>query len=283
MLSILSRISDVVSPTFFLQNVFLVMLSSPGSRMAALNYLSRRLTAPPSTSERTDLGLMIRGVAAVLEDDNSLVRRSGLDLLLRVLPLDGELLKDAETKDKQLLIRAATSIVLQREISLSRRVYTWLLGKDETQAGQVEYFKANGLELLADTLREDMQSGSPEQTQPAFKVFLSLLDKWEIGETLSQRLAIPALNALQRQDSSKSDTDEGALATASAVYESIEPITIWSALFALLKDQGETGLMRWLLSTLPQKDEEVTEVYVPVVLDHVLAGLEVGRILHIEH
>jgi hypothetical protein len=38
-------------------------------------------------------GLLLRGTAAVLADENVLVRRYGLDLLLRILPMDGELYK----------------------------------------------------------------------------------------------------------------------------------------------------------------------------------------------
>jgi len=92
-LSLLSRISDTVSPTFFLQNVFLVLLSSPASRLSGINYLSRKLVKPPEPDIKLDLGLLIRGVAAVLDDENSLVRRGGLDLLLRIFPLNGQIYK----------------------------------------------------------------------------------------------------------------------------------------------------------------------------------------------
>jgi hypothetical protein len=88
-LSLLSRVSDAVSPTFFLQNVFLVLLSSPSSRLAGINYLSKKLVRPLESDTKLDTGLLLRGVAAVLDDENSLVRRGGLDLLLRIFPLNG--------------------------------------------------------------------------------------------------------------------------------------------------------------------------------------------------
>ena len=93
MLSLLSRISEAVSPNFFLQNVFLILVSSTASRLSATNYLARRLIQPPELREDLDVGLVVRGVAAVLDDENSLVRRGGLDLLLRILPLSGHLVK----------------------------------------------------------------------------------------------------------------------------------------------------------------------------------------------
>lgn len=50
-------------------------------------------------------------------------------------------------------MRAACAVVLQREVSLSRRVYTWLLGKEESPEKQVAYFRTYGLELLARVLK----------------------------------------------------------------------------------------------------------------------------------
>lgn len=92
-LSILNQVSEAISPEFFLQNVFLIMVSSPASRLAATNYLARKLLRSSMPDQGLDVGLVVRGVAAVLEDENTLVRRGGLDLLLRVLPLSGSLMK----------------------------------------------------------------------------------------------------------------------------------------------------------------------------------------------
>jgi Dopey, N-terminal len=42
-LSLLDRLSGTVSPSFFFQNIWLVMLTTPSARGTALNFLSRRL------------------------------------------------------------------------------------------------------------------------------------------------------------------------------------------------------------------------------------------------
>jgi len=92
--SLLSKLSDAVSPGFFLQNMFLTLISSPSSRLATLNYLSKSIpNAPEAVADSSDVGLVVRGVAAALEDENMLVRRNGLDLLLRITPLDGSVFK----------------------------------------------------------------------------------------------------------------------------------------------------------------------------------------------
>lgn len=93
-LALLNTLSQAVSQQFFLQNIFLVLISSPASRLAALNYLARQLVeVPEELVTSSDVGLLIRGVAAVLGDQNMLVRRGGLDLLLRILPLDGAIFR----------------------------------------------------------------------------------------------------------------------------------------------------------------------------------------------
>jgi hypothetical protein len=92
--TLFGRLSEAVSPLFFTQNIFLTLISNPSSRLAALNYLSKSLSKPSNILEnKSDVGLMVRGVAAVLKDENMLVRRNGLDLLLRITPLDGPIFR----------------------------------------------------------------------------------------------------------------------------------------------------------------------------------------------
>lgn len=93
-LFLLDRLSGAISPSFFLQNIFLILITSPVSRLAALNYLARRMTKPLDHPDAAiETGLLIRGLGAALDDENVLVRRNALDLLLRVLKLESKVLK----------------------------------------------------------------------------------------------------------------------------------------------------------------------------------------------
>jgi len=103
---------------------------------------------------------MIRAFAAVLEDDNSLVRRAALDLLLTSLRLDSLAVKDARTEDRAILMRAACSVVLRRDLALNRRLYSWLLGPEEGSENQSLYFRKNALDLLKSTLEVCTKSTS---------------------------------------------------------------------------------------------------------------------------
>lgn len=95
----MSKVSEAISPPFFLQSIFLILITTPSARLSALNYLSRRIPKPSSNDDPVtghygpDLGLLVRGLSAGIEDDNSLVRRTAMDLMLNVLKLDGRLMR----------------------------------------------------------------------------------------------------------------------------------------------------------------------------------------------
>lgn len=96
---------------------------------------------------------MIRAFAAALEDENLLVRRSALDLLLQAIRIDGFAVRKAQAEDRAILMRAATGVVLRRDLSLNRRLYTWLLGTDERSESQIVFLREHALELLSGTLK----------------------------------------------------------------------------------------------------------------------------------
>jgi len=96
---------------------------------------------------------MIRAFSAALEDDNLLVRRGALDLLLQSMRVDSSAIRRAQADDRTILMRAAISVVLRRDLSLNRRLYSWLLGPDDKSEKQIEYLKTNALELLRFTLK----------------------------------------------------------------------------------------------------------------------------------
>lgn len=96
---------------------------------------------------------MIRAFASALEDENLLVRRAALDILLQSMRVNSHAILKAHKDDRSILMRAATGVVLRRDLSLNRRLYTWLLGPDEKSDTQIAYLKQNALELLASTLK----------------------------------------------------------------------------------------------------------------------------------
>ncbi len=71
------------------------------------------------------IDLMVNGICCCLQDSNSLVQRSILDLINFCLPLNTT---QITRSDKLQLIVVAIHVVLRRDMSLNRRIYTWLMG-----------------------------------------------------------------------------------------------------------------------------------------------------------
>ncbi|KAF7302659.1 Dopey-N domain-containing protein [Mycena chlorophos] len=266
-----------LSPAFFFQNIWLVMLTTPSARGNALNLLGRRLPRLNAEEDITviigqDIGLMIRAFAAALEDDNLLVRRGALDLLLQSMRVDSIAVRQAQADDRAILMRAATSVVLRRDLSLNRRLYTWLLGPDEGSERQVAYFREHALVLLRSTLKEEMSSPSGDYAESRpFKIFISLLDKWEIGAALTESLVFDAFKAIKRLVGTANGGEDVTM-TASTLYEAVEPAVLWKQLLGAVfgeitgsgNDTEAIDMVLFVLRTFVQ-DEEVRTIHLPII------------------
>ncbi|KAG6877602.1 hypothetical protein C0993_005728 [Termitomyces sp. T159_Od127] len=287
-LNLLDRLSGTVSPSFFFQNIWLVMLTTPTARGTSLNYLARRLPRLNADEDITqvvgkDIGLMIRAFAAALEDENLLVRRGALDLLLQSLRADSTAVRKAQVEDRVILMRAASGVVLRRDLSLNRRLYTWLLGPDEKSEHQTEYLKTYGLDLVYSTLKNEMFSPSGEYAESRpFKIFISLLDKWEIGAALSHVLVYDAFKAIKNLIDNPSDGGEDVTMTASTLYEAVEPHILWKQLLTVVfaevtgdrKDIEAIRMAQFLLKTFSQ-DDEIQTIHFPIIFAAVLDLIDV--------
>ncbi|KZT72967.1 hypothetical protein DAEQUDRAFT_808918 [Daedalea quercina L-15889] len=278
-LSLLDRLSGSVSPSFFFQNIWLVMLTMPSARGTSLNFLSRRLPKLKAEEDITDIvgrdvGLMIRAFSSALEDDDLLVRRGALDLLLQSLRIDGIALKRAQSEDRVILMRAASSVVLRRDLSLNRRLYSWLLGPSEESQQQMEYLRTYSLQLLSHTLREEMHHPSLDYSQARpFKIFISLLDKWEIGSPLTEVLVYDSFKAIRKALERGSESGDDISMTASTLYEAVEPHLLWKRMYAIIYSEITSqdvrcegcDMVTYILSTFHSQDEEIEIVHLPVV------------------
>ncbi|GAA6042706.1 hypothetical protein JCM8097_003757 [Rhodosporidiobolus ruineniae] len=280
--ALLDRLSGTVSPSFFFQNLWLVLITAPTSRIPALNYLARRL--PKMDDDESlqhivgqDVGLMVRGLAAALDDPQILVQRGILDLLTSTLKLNSSGFKSTRTADQLLLFRAVINVVLRRDLSLSRRLYTWLLGPSDASDTQAEHLRLHGLDLLRQALKSEMDavaSGAVDERerQRPWKVFLSLLDKWEIGAGLTDVLVLDAFDALRRSLRPSDDHDE-LLMTGNMLFEVLDPFLLWKRIYATVKgelldeereDHQAIELARFVVRTFRLHDEEVQKLHAPI-------------------
>ena len=277
---------------YFWQSLFLSSITSPSRRQGALAYLTRELPRvggstdywsisaqdgpekgglrhlPPEVEAVTspEPGLLIRCFAAGLHDEQLLIQRGFLDLLVTHLPLHSAVLQvQVSPRDLQLLVAAAASVVARREMSLNRRLWAWFLGpqastetdeqgqspplspnpgtnsdviKRAGKMSQSDYFEKFGLNPLINSILSlivDDSLTSSEKARP-FRICLSLMDRWEIGGLVVPRIFRPAMESIWRYQAVAPSKEAFAevLRSASVFFDGIESGLIWAELTQIM-------------------------------------------------
>ncbi|WFD35659.1 hypothetical protein MCUN1_002517 [Malassezia cuniculi] len=266
---LLDHISNSVGASFFLSSVWMVLISSPGVRLSALHYLARRM--PPLNAENCaallapDPGLMVRGIVHTL-DDELLVRRNALDFVVSHLALSSHVVRSALTDDDRVLLTdAVLGCVLRRDLSLNRRVYSWLLGPDGTE----DYFEEHALKLVTAALRQGMDEHADRTlAQRPYKIFMSLLDKQTVGAPLVNALALEAFAKLTHADAGLEMHT-----TAQMLFDSIDSEELYRLVYLALCRDGPINaveLFSRMLDVCDNNSDDAQVVHLPALLLAVL-------------
>ncbi|KAG9123031.1 hypothetical protein FRC07_000333 [Ceratobasidium sp. 392] len=108
-------------------------------------------------------------------------------------------------------------------------------------------------------------------TRP-FKIFVSLLDRWEIGGPMTEALVVDALTALQ-SGLGRAENNDDIMMAATTLYEAIEPQILWQQLYTDARREvlGQSvnpkalRMMKFVLSTFRTHDAEVQSIHLPLV------------------
>ena len=305
---------------FFWQCFFLASITSHSRRSGALAYLVRflpSLGAPGTLTSRDaahsklhamvtspEPGLLVRCFASGLADEQILIQRGFLDLLVSHLPLNSDVLQQrVKPADLELLVAAAVGVVTRRDMSLNRRLWAWLLGPEpaggdaEHVGGDVaspgneqhnayfswrtSYFEEFGLQSLTRALLEMISRAahgtSAERARP-YRICLSLMDRWEIGGLVVPEVFMPIIDSVrsfQKQSSSKSEFTE-VLRSASVFFDGIESGLIYSEIVGLLAQaigpgnlsakerMDKLSLTRFIVSNFNIREEEMVTIHAPI-------------------
>jgi hypothetical protein len=275
---------------YFWQCLFLASITNPTRRMGVLAYLNRHfpklgennpwatlsgeaedfespnLSAAIDSLTSPEPGLLVRCFASGLSDEQLLVQRNFLDLLVTHLPLHSPVLqKKVPEEDLKLLISAASGVVTRRDMSLNRRLWAWLLGPDtangaqenenedvlastsgnaaeavfDTELSKSKYFAHFGYKPLVLSIQDmiNRESLAPSERSKPFRISLSLMDRWEVGGLVVPRIFVPVMRSVQkyRRIAPSSAHFEEVFRSASAFFDGVETNLIFSELLALVR------------------------------------------------
>ena len=321
---------------YFWQCFFLATITSNSRRSGALAYLVRNLPKlghsfsqdPASNGSHKEYGaniadtlakivtfpepgLLLRCFAAGLADEQLLIQRGFLDLLVTHLPLHANVLqKRVKDDDLELLITAAAGVVARRDMSLNRRLWTWLLGPEPASHDndgpesptsvvgdplaahpslRTRYFEEFGLQPLTKALIKMINrdaSSSVDRARP-FRISLSLMDRWEIGGLVVPDIFLPVVNSVRRYKDSavtKADFNE-VLRSASVFFDGVESGLIWGEIVGLIVQAVGPGkispterldklsLVNFIFGHFNVREEEMLLVHAPLTTLAMLAML----------
>ncbi|CAI4227638.1 unnamed protein product [Auanema sp. JU1783] len=167
-LKLLDRVCDGVGEASFFACLWQAVLGSPSVRLPAMLYVNVKFDKSRSLDDQLyiigdHINHMVSALSATADDTGSpLVQRYLLDFLCAAFPLDSTSL----TKDDFVqLLQRCIFVVLRRDMSLNRRLYTWLIsptggtvavsglpvGDDRLESS---FFKNTVLPMTVDALHE---------------------------------------------------------------------------------------------------------------------------------
>ncbi|RDA87355.1 hypothetical protein CP532_2643 [Ophiocordyceps camponoti-leonardi (nom. inval.)] len=321
---------------FFWQCFFLASITGHGRRSGALAYLNHNLpvlaqvpsTGPAVATTQDDAddsskmalvvtspepGLLVRCFASGLADDQLLIQRGFLDLLVSHLPLNSNVLQSrVKPADLKLLVEAAAGVVTRRDMSLNRRLWAWLLGpepvvneadsvgdpttpsREQHQASlspRTSYFEEFGLrpltKALLDLIRGAASGTAAERARP-YRMCLSLMDKWEIGGLVVPEVFLPVVESVRQYQSQapvKADFAE-VLRSASVFFDGIESGLIFSEIYRLLAQAlgvegismndriDKISLVGFIVANFNVREEEMVTIHGPLTCLAALSMLE---------
>ncbi|KAF9115351.1 hypothetical protein BGX27_008120 [Mortierella sp. AM989] len=282
-LNIMDNLRKAVDETFFFQCMWLILITSSPHRGPALHYLGRRMPLLTNTEDVAfvlgdDAGLMVRAFSATVGDSQLLVQRAMLDLMVVHFPISNGLIEDS---DLIVLVKAAVGVVLRKDMSLNRRLYAWLLGSQEGKKKVFDGAAKNALIVgLQSILLSD--SGDLQESQKPYRVFVSLLDEWDIGYPVIQAVFLDALLSLKRHVDSGNHGAE-LIHTATMWVDMTDPYLIWKKLSEAVYDNfpvedGEKAyaldLVIFFLNSFKLNDEEMQHMHIPMFLLFLLTKIQ---------
>ena len=305
--------SNAGAEGIFWQCLFLASITSSSRRLGTLAYLTRRLPKLGSNTDRLGIsngqeivmaltdpepGLLIRCFSTGLSDDQILVQRTFLDLLVTHLPLNAGFYEKVIVEDMKLLVTAAVSVVLRRDMSLNRRLWSWFLGPENRAGvnGQIiadspeepnkdvdlppgvtsshvdcNYFESHGLEILVASLQDLIARRplSPSDRAQPLRISLSLMDRWEIGGPVVAAIFLPLLRSVEEftQIGAARESVDLVLRSATIFFDGVESGLIWSKILQLVDvgTQDDLRLAKFIITTFNIREEEMLKVHIPMV------------------
>ncbi|XP_053663018.1 protein dopey-1 homolog [Anopheles marshallii] len=256
---LLDKVCTAVQLECFYTCLWECIVTNASVRLPAITYVLEHYDKKvPCAAQRELMGssmeLMVNGLCSCLNDAVILVQRNTLEFLLLAFPMHDPLLSEMYTTR---LVKTALNTILRRDMSLNRRLYSWLLGADTSMgkhmqstaaAGTVasscsanssepydpntyfeRYAKKRLIAAFKMILKESI-THTPVDLSP-YRILISLLDKAEIGLRILDDLLCDIIRAI-----SLCNGNLEVQKSANLLFSTFDPAYIWNYMARLYRE-----------------------------------------------
>lgn len=253
--SLLMQVCQAVGPMYFYSVLWECVTTNSVIRLSAISYLLDHFNKRLGMKEQIyimgyNYDIMMSGLCACLNDTVILVQRNTLEFLLLGFPMHTNYLSQ---DDIIKLVTNGLNTILRRDMSLNRRLYSWLLGTEVIKmSSSVEYMneckqqdeasnESNNSDLFSTTttsyfekyskdilikaltciLQYSLES-TPVDLKP-YRILVSLLDKAEIGLAV---LDYVLCDVIRTMSLSNGNLEVGK--SANLLFATFDPAYIWN-------------------------------------------------------
>ncbi|XP_035911757.1 protein dopey-1 homolog isoform X2 [Anopheles stephensi] len=253
---LLDKVCIAVQLECFYTCLWECIVTNASVRLPAITYVLEHYNKKmPCAAQRELLGssveLMVNGLCSCLNDAVILVQRNTLEFLLLAFPMHDPLLSEMYTTR---LVKTALNTILRRDMSLNRRLYSWLLGADTSMGKHMQgattvaasasgnssepydpntYFERHAKKRLIAAFKMILKESithTPVDLSP-YRILISLLDKAEIGLRILDDLLCDIIRAI-----SLCNGNLEVQKSANLLFSTFDPAYIWNYMARLYRE-----------------------------------------------
>ncbi|XP_052898848.1 protein dopey-1 homolog isoform X2 [Anopheles moucheti] len=256
---LLDKVCTAVQLECFYTCLWECIVTNASVRLPAITYVLEHYDKKvPCAAQRELMGssveLMVNGLCSCLNDAVILVQRNTLEFLLLAFPMHDPLLSEMYTTR---LVKTALNTILRRDMSLNRRLYSWLLGADTSMGKHMQstaavgtvastssanasepydpntYFERYAKKRLIAAFKMILKESithTPVDLSP-YRILISLLDKAEIGLRILDELLCDIIRAI-----SLCNGNLEVQKSANLLFSTFDPAYIWNYMARLYRE-----------------------------------------------
>ncbi|KAJ3351115.1 hypothetical protein HDU91_006160 [Kappamyces sp. JEL0680] len=268
---LLDKIIQATNLPSFYASFWLAVSGSVQCRTAACNFLLKKM---PKIRTREDMAaicghhsqLLVDALCALVEDGAFLVKRGGLELLVTQFHFKHSSFSVAE---KHQIIESAIAVVLSKDMSLNRRLYSIL---QDCEAEVATILKSLFLRPAPDLA----------ELQKPYKILLHFLDRAHFGEKIVDSVLVVMLQALHAKCSTSPETLQAIMPIATVLVSAINPYLLWKTIhFWLIRRRDEPdrfAIIHFLMDHFSFSEAETQRVHLPFFFYSITCLMAEGKV-----